>query len=659
MTSPVELSKIYRKFVREIPTKIASNNQLFINVLKAILVENKLQKSVKQISEILNSTISRHIWQAKYRYQQNGEVIDNTIQDTWKRVARAIASAEDKDQGKWENIFYEQLKGFKFLPGGRIIAGAGTERNVTLFNCFVMGTIEDSIPSIFEHIKEGAQTMQWGGGIGYNFSTLRPKGSLAKSTNNISSGPVSFMKIWDAMCDTMMSTGARRGAMMGTLSCDHPDILSFIKAKREAGELTNFNLSVLVTDAFMKAVEADRNWDLVFPIGNLAKAERPDNENHIILKKGDGSKEPVECKVFDTLKAREIWDQIMKSTYDYAEPGVLFIDHINNMNNLSYIEEITCTNPCGEVPLPPYGACNLGSINLTTFVENPFSESTDINLEGIRETTRIAVRMLDNVTSISRFPLEMQKNKAQNTRRIGLGITGLADALIMLNLHYGSEEGRKMAANIMREICHEAYRTSIDLAKEKGSFPDLNTDAYLESAFIQNLPQTIQEEIKEHGIRNSHLLSIAPTGSISLLANNVSSGLEPVFDYEYKRGVLNKDGSTSQYEAKDYAYRLWSEEYGFGKKLPDSFIKARELSPEDHLNMQSVLQQFVDNSISKTINVPEDFPFSSFKNIYENAYHKGLKGCTTFRPNKTTGSVLNAEDDTSNEQCCTNESDSD
>ena len=603
--------------------------------------------------------ISRHIWQAKYRYQQNGKIIDKTIEDTWKRVARALASAEAKDRGEWKNVFYEQLEGFSFLPAGRIFAGAGTDRDVTLFNCFVMGTIEDTIPSIFENIKEGALTMQWGGGIGYDFSTLRPKGSLAKSTNNISSGPVSFMKIWDAMCDTMMSTGARRGAMMGTLRCDHPDILSFIKAKRKAGEMTNFNLSVLVTDAFMEAVETDDEWDLVFPIGNLAKEERPDDVNNIISKKWNGSKKPVDCKLFDTLKARDIWDQIMKSTYDYAEPGVLFIDHINGMNNLGYIEDITCTNPCGEVPLPPYGACNLGSINLTKFIDDPFSESADINLEGIRNTARIAVRMLDNVTSISRFPLEMQKMKAQNTRRIGLGITGLADALIMLNLHYGSKNGRKMAAKIMNEICHEAYRASIELAKEKGSFTDLDTDAYLESPFIQNLPQSIQEGIKEHGIRNSHLLSIAPTGSISLLANNVSSGLEPVFDYEYKRGILNKDGSTSQYEVKDYAYRFWTEQHADGNNLPDSFTKARELSPEDHLKMQSVLQQYVDNSISKTINVPENFPFASFKKIYQNAYYKGLKGCTTFRPNKTTGSVLNSEDDTSNEQCCTDESDSD
>lgn len=606
-----------------------------------------------------STEISRHIWKAKYRYQQNGEIIDNTIKDTWKRVARALAAVEPRDQEKWENTFYDQLEGFSFLPGGRIIAGAGTDRNVTLFNCFVMGTIEDTISSIFENIKEGALTMQWGGGIGYDFSTLRPKGSLAKSTNNISSGPVSFMKIWDAMCDTMMSTGARRGAMMGTLRCDHPDILSFIKAKKETGELTNFNLSVLVTDAFMKAVEEDSEWNLVFPIENLAKEERPDNENNILSKKWNGSKEPLECKVFDTLKARDIWDQIMKSTYDYAEPGVLFIDHINKLNNLSYIEEITCTNPCGEVPLPPYGACNLGSINLTTFVENPYSGSADINLDGIRKTARTAVRMLDNVTSISRFPLEPQKKKAQNTRRIGLGITGLADALIMLNLHYGSEEGRKMASNIMKEICHEAYRASIDLAKEKEPFSDLDVDAYMESPFIQNLPQSIQEGIKEHGIRNSHLLSIAPTGSISLLANNVSSGLEPVFNYEYERRVLNKDGSTTQFEVKDYAFRLWTEEYGSKNELPDSFTKARELSPDDHLNMQSVLQQYVDNSISKTINVPEDFPFSSFKKIYQNAYHKGLKGCTTYRPNKTTGSVLNSGEDTSNEQCCTDESDSD
>lgn len=604
-----------------------------------------------------DSNIARHIWEAKYRYRENGEIFDRSIEDTWKRVARALASAEQNNRDKWENRFYERLEGFKFLPGGRILAGAGTGRKVTLFNCFVMGEIEDTIASIFENIKEGALTMQWGGGVGYDFSTLRPKGTQARSTNNISSGPVSFMKIWDAMCATMMSTGARRGAMMGTLRCDHPDIMAFIYAKQEPNVLTNFNLSVLVYDDFMRAVEEDDNWQLVFPEADIRGESNGNNE--LVYRTWDGTDEKVACKIFDTLKARTIWQAIMESTYKHAEPGVLFIDRINELNNMGYAERISCTNPCGEVPLPTYGACNLGSVNLTQFVRNPFSTKAHIQIEEIRNTVTAAVRMLDNVTSISRFPLKKQKEQAAKTRRIGIGITGLADALMMLNQHYGSEQGRNTAGKIMREICHAAYRSSIELAREKGAFHSFDKEAYTERPFIKNLPDDIQSDIKKHGIRNSHLLSIAPTGSISLLAGNVSSGLEPVFDFEYTRNVLNRDGTATGYLVKDYAYRLWLKLKGEDRELPDSFVRATELAPEDHLKMQAVLQQYVDNSISKTINIPEGYPFSSFKKIYENAYHNGLKGCTTFRPNSTTGLVLKAEQKKSQVHCCAFERETD
>jgi len=604
-----------------------------------------------------DSNIARHIWEAKYRYRENGEIFDRSIEDTWKRVARALASAEQNNRDKWKNRFYERLEGFKFLPGGRILAGAGTGRKVTLFNCFVMGEIEDTIASIFENIKEGALTMQWGGGVGYHFSTLRPKGTQARSTNNISSGPVSFMKIWDAMCATMMSTGARRGAMMGTLRCDHPDIMAFIYAKQEPNVLTNFNLSVLVYDDFMRAVEEDDDWQLVFPEADIRGESNGNNE--LVYRTWDGTDEKVACKIFDTLKARTIWQAIMESTYRHAEPGILFIDRINRLNNLGYAERISCTNPCGEVPLPPYGACNLGSVNLTQFVRNPFSTKAHIQIEEIRNTVTAAVRMLDNVTLISRFPLKKQKEQAAKTRRIGIGITGLADALMMLNQHYGSEQGRNTAGKIMREICHAAYRSSIELAREKGAFPCFDKEAYTERPFIKNLPDDIQSDIKKHGIRNSHLLSIAPTGSISLLAGNVSSGLEPVFDFEYTRNVLNRDGTATGYRVKDYAYRLWLKLKGEDRELPDSFVRATELAPEDHLKMQATLQQYVDNSISKTINIPEGYPFSSFKKIYENAYHNGLKGCTTFRPNSTTGLVLKAEQKKSQVHCCAFERETD
>lgn len=587
--------------------------------------------------------ISRHIWDTKYRYRINGTIKDKSLEDTWRRVAGALAEAECRNSQKWEEKFYKALSEFRFLPGGRIIAGAGTARDVTLFNCFVMGVIEDSINSIFDNVREGALTMQWGGGIGYDFSTLRPKGSLARSTNNISSGPVSFMKIWDAMCGTMLSTGARRGAMMGTLRCDHPDILTFIEAKKESDVLTNFNLSVLVTDAFMKAVANEEEWLLVFPGEKISGHPEPYPEEETVYRKWPGSEQEVSCRVFGSMKAADLWERIMKANYNYAEPGVLFIDRINAWNNLSYAEPIYCTNPCGEVPLPPYGSCNLGSINLSRFVADPFTEEAAIDMVAIRETAELAVRMLDNVISISRFPLEEQKKRSYRSRRIGIGITGLADALIMLNKHYGSEDARSIAENIMKEICHAAYRSSVELSKDRGAFPDFNAESYLATPFIQALPDSIRNKIREYGIRNSHLLSIAPTGSISLLAGNVSSGLEPVFDYEYSRNVLNSTGSVSHFRVKDYAYRLWLEHFGSRENLPESFVRARDLSPEQHLQMQAVLQQFVDNSISKTINVPENFSFSFFQDIYTNAYTLGLKGCTTYRPVKNRGSVLSSE----------------
>lgn len=571
-------------------------------------------------------------------------------------MAEALASAEVKNNDQWEKRFYQQLEGFSFLPGGRILAGAGTKRKVTLFNCFVMGDIEDTISSIFENVKEGALTMQWGGGIGYDFSTLRPKGTLARSTNNISSGPVSFMKIWDAMCGTMMSTGARRGAMMGTLRCDHPDIMEFIAAKQNLGVLTNFNLSVLITDDFMRAVEGDDDWQLVFPEADIRDPSKGTYDT--VYKSWNGTDEAVTCTVFDTPKARHIWQAIMESTYEHAEPGVLFIDRINDLNNLGYAERISCTNPCGEVPLPPYGACNLGSVNLTKFVRNPFSGKAALDIPRIKKTVDVAVRMLDNVITISSFPLRKQQEQVLKSRRIGIGITGLADVLIMLGKHYGSQEGRNTAGNLMRDICHAAYRSSIELARQKRAFPSFDSEAYSERPFIKSLPKDIQKDIKKYGIRNSHLLSIAPTGSISLLAGNVSSGLEPVFDLEYTRGVLSRDGSTSSYRVRDYAYQLWLKE-NKSRELPDSFVRATKLSPDDHLAMQAALQPYVDNAISKTINVPKDFPFASFKKIYDNAYHKGLKGCTTFRPNATTGSVLSQDERNRSVHCCSLEREAD
>jgi ribonucleoside-diphosphate reductase alpha chain len=599
--------------------------------------------------------ISRHIWNTKYRFRDGETIHDRTIEDTWRRIARALASAEKQDPSAWEQRFYEALAGFRFLPGGRIQAGAGTNRRVTLFNCFVMGAIEDSMNGIFDALKEGALTMQQGGGVGYDFSTLRPKGTAAKSVGTLASGPVSFMQIWDSMCATLLSTGARRGAMMATLRCDHPDIEAFIDAKRDTHLLRHFNLSVLVSDDFMEAVHRDQDWALVFPVEDGVVTE-----GQVLRRRWSGHAEPVSCRVYQTVRARDLWNRLMQATYEYAEPGVLFIDRINRLNNLWYREHISATNPCGEIPLPPYGACDLGSINLTAFVHDPFTPQARLDLEGIEATAAIAVRMMDNVIDLSQFPLPRQAEQARGSRHIGLGFTGLADVLIMLGQHYGEEAGRDLAADVMRRICHRAYRTSVELAGEKGAFPYLNKDKYLAGEFVQTLPDDIRRGIGEHGIRNSHLTAIAPTGTISLLANNISSGLEPVYDFCHTRKVLELDGSYTEHELMDYAFRRWRER-GSKEKLPREFVSARDLPPEIHLAMQAALQPYVDNSISKTINVPADFAFASFKNIYELAYDRKLKGCTTFRPNPVTGHVLRSgsESNDASAHCCTVEREAD
>ncbi|MGB8400086.1 adenosylcobalamin-dependent ribonucleoside-diphosphate reductase [Bradyrhizobium sp.] len=573
--------------------------------------------------------ISHHIWETKYRYAH-----ERTITDSWRRIACALAAVESSDPIGWEARFFRVLQDFKFLPGGRIQAGAGTTRNVTLFNCFVMGPIEDSIPGIFKALQQGAVTMQQGGGIGLDFSTLRPRGTLAKSAGTVASGPVSFMQVWEAMCGTILSTGARRGAMMATLRCDHPDIEEFVAAKQQPGQLRRFNLSIQVTDAFMAAVRSHAEWPLVFPAAAF------DGDGETVLREWPGQARAVPCRVIRGVRARQLWDRILQATYDYSEPGVLFIDRINQLNNLWYCERITATNPCGEIPLPAYGACDLGSLNLTCFVRSPFTQEARIDFESIAETAQIAVRLLDNVIDASRFPLPEQAENAHHSRRIGLGITGLADVFVMLGLTYGSDRSLSLAADIMRCICHAAYRASVALAKEKTRFPYFEPDKYLQSPFIRNLPQDIQQGISAHGIRNSHLIAIAPTGTISLLGGNVSSGLEPIFAASYNRKVLVENGTAKDFVLTDYALRRWREKSAQAKGLPGGFITASELSVRAHIAMQAALQPFVDNSISKTINVPPDCPFSEFKQIYDLAYDQGLKGCTTFRPNPTTGTVL-------------------
>ncbi len=563
--------------------------------------------------------ISRQIWDMKYRFKSpDGTPIDQGIEDSWRRVAAALAAPEaDDKRAAIEEEFYDALDDFKFLPAGRILSGAGTKRKVTLFNCFVMGTVPDDMGGIFDHLKEAALTMQQGGGIGYDFSTLRPKGAPVKGVGADASGPLTFMDVWDSMCRTIMSAGSRRGAMMATMRCDHPDIEEFITVKRAPGRLRMFNLSVLVTDAFMAAVKADEPWDLTF-----------------------------EGIVYKTVQARDLWGTIMRSTFAYAEPGVIFIDRINQQNNLYYCESITATNPCGEQPLPPYGACLLGSINLARLVIDPFEEGATIDEDALASLTRTAIRMLDNVVDVSGFPLEEQAHEAQAKRRVGLGVTGLGDALIMCRSRYGSDHAAALAKRWLKVIERAAYLASADLAAEKGAFPLFDKQAYLAGLHVEGLDDDVRDAIATKGIRNALLTSIAPTGTISLFADNVSSGLEPVFAYTYTRKVLLNDGSHQEERVSDYAYRLFRKKYGDQAELPAYFVNAMTLTPTDHVKMQAAVQTHIDSSISKTINCPEDISFEAFEKVYEMAYETGCKGCTTYRPNDITGSVLSTDEDT-------------
>lgn len=591
-------------------------------------------------------SISEKIWENKYRYHHQGKMVDQTIEDTWVRVAKAVAKAEKPSEAaRWQQEFYDILSSFRFLPGGRILAGAGTKNTVTLFNCFVMPILEDSLSGIFDSLKEGALTLQQGGGVGYDFSHLRPRGYPVVHTGAIASGPISFMRIWNAMCSTMESTGARRGAMMGILRCDHPDIEEFVTAKSDPHELRHFNVSVLISDAFMTAVKENRDWELIFP------AQKEDVAN-TVLRHWSGSAEPVPCHVVKTINARNLWEKIIKSAYDFAEPGVLFEDTINRQNNLWYREWISATNPCGEIPLPDYGACNLGAINLTQFVTHPFEKKADLNWSELKKVVITATRFLDNVIDVSRYPLKMQKQEIYATRRIGLGITGLADAFVMLGIVYGSSASLQLAERIMKMISETTWQTSIDLAQERGVFSAFRAVQYLKGHFVERLPQEMILAIEKYGLRNSHHNTIAPTGTTSLLANNVSNGIEPIFSSSYERSVRGATGELTKFSVMDYVLRLWQKKSST-EALPPAWVDIKSLAPEMHLQMQAVMQPHIDNAISKTINIPVEFPFEKLADVYSKAYDLGLKGCTIFRPNLITGSVL--QDLTPNDDidpCC-------
>ncbi|WP_020202919.1 adenosylcobalamin-dependent ribonucleoside-diphosphate reductase, partial [Cupriavidus sp. WS] len=574
--------------------------------------------------------ISTEVLLEKYAKGEEASVADVRL-----RVARALAEAEaPTEREQWAGRFlWAQEQGF--VPAGRIASAAGTRIEATLINCFVQ-PVGDSVsdarggkPSIYTAVAQAAETMRRGGGVGYDFSAIRPAGALVRGTHSRASGPVSFMKVFDASCATVESAGSRRGAQMGVLRCDHPDIETFIHAK-DRGDLTNFNISIGVSDDFMRAVEADGEVELIHEAEPAAEAIAAG-----AYRRGDGQ------WVYRRVPARQLWDQVMQATYDHAEPGILFLSHINDDNNLYYCERIEATNPCAEQPLPAYGCCCLGSIDLTRFVRQPFAADSRFDFDAFAEVVRLAVRMLDNVLDVTFWPLPEQQAEAQAKRRVGLGFLGLGSALVMLGIRYDAEAGRALAARVAEVLRDTAYQASAALAREKGAFPQFKADEYLASGFARRLPPALRETIARDGIRNSHLLSVAPTGTITLaFADNASNGIEPAFSWTYNRRKRMPDDTYQVFEVADHAWRLYRHLGGDMARLPDSFVTALQMSALDHMKMLEAVQPYIDTSISKTVNVPEDYPYEAFRNLYLDAWRAGLKGLATYRPNSVLGAVL-------------------
>ena len=572
------------------------------------------------------------------KYAKDGE---QSIDAVYQRVAKGLASVEKpEDRAHFEQVFLANMHAGA-IGAGRIMSAAGTEIQSTLINCFVQpvgdciqGVDEDGFPGIYEALKQAAETMRRGGGVGYDFSHVRPRGARVKGTASLASGPCSYINVFDQSCSTVESAGARRGAQMGVLRIDHPDVMEFITAKRTPGRWNNFNVSVGVSDEFMNAVQNDLPWQLIHKArpGELLMAQ--------------GLKQRLYGQwVYAEIPAREIWQTVMQSAYDFAEPGILFLDQINRDNNLAYCETLEATNPCGEQPLPPYGCCDLGPVILPKFVQHPFGldgTAPAFDFEAFVQAVFTQVRVLDNVLDLTHWPLPEQAMEAEAKRRIGVGFTGLGDALVMLNLPYNSEAGRLFAADIARVMRDTAYAASIELARERGSFLLLNVDAYLGgTGFASRLPDEIREGISRHGLRNSHLLSIAPTGTVSLaFADNASNGIEPAFSWNYTRKKREIDGSTREYMVQDHAWRVYRELGGDINQLPPAFVTALEMSAQDHIAMMAAVQPFVDTAISKTVNVPADCPFEEFAHLYMQAWTANLKGLATYRPNAILGSVL-------------------